>query len=136
LNFAHEHGGIHRDLKPQNILLDTQGDAILCAFGITPIITGELTAMTRTGATMGTPLYMAPEQWRAGDMDHRTDIYAFGVMLYQMLTGRLLFEGADPYNIMYKHLLEDWPHVMREVDGVNSISSTPVTSQPSVLGRR
>jgi serine/threonine-protein kinase len=101
LGYAHREGIVHRDIKPSNILLDKNGDPYLMDFGIAKLLGGS--SLTATGVAVGTPSYMAPEQWRGGDIDARTDIYALGVMLYEMLTGRLPFQGETPSVLMYKH---------------------------------
>jgi eukaryotic-like serine/threonine-protein kinase len=106
LSYAHREGVIHRDLKPNNILLDKNGDPYLTDFGIAKMIHHDGPALTATGIAMGTPSYMAPEQWRGMDIDARADIYALGIMLYEMLTGKLPFQGDTPYILMYKHFDE------------------------------
>ncbi len=102
LSYAHDRGVIHRDLKPNNILLDHSDNPYLTDFGIAKMMQ-DRTGLTATGAVMGTPSYMAPEQWRSEPVDARTDIYALGVMLYEMLTGDVPFKGDTPFSLMYKH---------------------------------
>src|SRR5579859_386024 len=103
MDYAHQHGLVHRDMKPQNVLLDNNQNAYLTDFGIAKLM-HEATALTQSGTVMGTPSYMAPEQWRGEAVDSRADIYAFGVMLYEMLGGRLPFTGDTPMSMMYMHL--------------------------------
>jgi len=86
LDYAHHQGIIHRDVKPPNVILNEQGSAILTDFGIVKLM-DETTALTQTGGILGTPYFMAPEQWATGKMDTRTDLYALGVMVYLMLDG-------------------------------------------------
>jgi len=105
LTYAHESGVIHRDLKPQNILLDQDGNPYLTDFGIAKAI-DSTDQMTQTGAIMGTPSYMAPEQWRSLGVDSRTDVYALGIITYNMLTGTLPFQSDTPVSLMYLHLEE------------------------------
>lgn len=88
LNYAHDQGVIHRDIKPANVLITQDGRAKLADFGLARPITNLPGEITATRIIMGTPDYMAPEQWQGGE-DHRADIYALGVMLYEMLTGSL-----------------------------------------------
>lgn len=88
LAYAHQHGVVHRDIKPDNILLSKGGEVKLVDFGIATAMPGASEELTRTGMMMGTPAYMSPEQLTdAKHVDHRSDIYAIGVSLYQMLTG-------------------------------------------------
>lgn len=105
LEYAHERNIVHRDLKPQNVLLDEQQNATLSDFGIARMLADNL-RLTQTGTTMGTPFYMAPEQWQEGRVDQRVDIYALGVILYEMLTGDPPFMGETTHGVMYKHLME------------------------------
>ncbi|MDL1921719.1 serine/threonine protein kinase [Chloroflexi bacterium CFX3] len=109
LDYAHGRGIIHRDLKPQNVLLDEQGNAILTDFGIAKIVQPDVTALTGTGTAMGTPSYMSPEQWQGGTIDQRSDIYALGVMLYEMLSGTLPFSSDTPAGMMYMHINQPPP---------------------------
>ncbi|MHB8630198.1 MAG: protein kinase domain-containing protein [Aggregatilineales bacterium] len=102
LDYAHRQGIIHRDLKPQNVLLDNESNAFLTDFGIVKLL-GESTSLTQSNASIGTPAYMAPEQWVGGAIDARTDLYALGVMLYEMLGGHVPFTGDTPYRVMYLH---------------------------------
>lgn len=107
LTYAHSKGVIHRDLKPGNIMLDEDGNAYLTDFGVAKLIGG--TDLTDPGSVVGTVSYMSPEQLRGHGMDHRSDIYSLGVLLYQMLCGRTPFddeETSDLVAIMYRHLHE------------------------------
>lgn len=104
--YAHRNGVIHRDLKPNNILLDEQENCYLMDFGIAKMMQSTGANLTATGMVMGTPAYMAPEQWRAEAVDSRTDIYALGIMLYEMLTGQQPFSSDTPFGMMYKHFDE------------------------------
>jgi serine/threonine protein kinase len=108
LDFAHMRGFIHRDVKPSNILLDESGNCILMDFGIAKIIEGSM-EFTRTGGILGTPVYMSPEQGSGQKIDHKTDIYALGVILYEMATGRPPFEADTPVAIIFKHVHDPLP---------------------------
>lgn len=103
LHYAHSHDIIHRDLKPENVLLDASGSALLTDFGLAKILAGN-THMTASGMLMGTPAYMAPEQWRSEPVTVRTDVYALGMLLYEMLVGLAPFEGDTAFALMYDHL--------------------------------
>lgn len=109
LDYAHSHGVIHRDLKPQNVLVGERGEIYLADFGIARIMEGVGTALTRTGAVLGTPAYMAPEQAKGEEVAAAADIYALGVMVFRWLTGILPFDGDTPYAIMFKHVQEPIP---------------------------
>ncbi|HEU4563018.1 MAG TPA: serine/threonine-protein kinase [Gemmatimonadaceae bacterium] len=113
LDYAHRRGIVHRDVKPDNVLFDEDGDALITDFGIaTARFHGRLTA---TGRAMGTPHYMSPEQAMGKLVDGRSDLYAVGVMLYEMLVGFPPFDGADSYSIGYKHVHEQ-PAALEAVD--------------------
>src|SRR4029077_9278278 len=88
---AHIEGVIHRDLKPQNIMLDPQGKVCVMDFGLARSL--ETAGMTRTGALMGTPDYMSPEQARADKADERSDLFTLGIIFYELLTGKLPFQA-------------------------------------------
>lgn len=104
LDYAHRHGLVHRDIKPDNILFDEDENALVTDFGIA---TGHFRArMTGTGNVMGTPHYMSPEQARGKLLDGRSDLYALGVVMYETLLGFPPFDGADGYSISYKHVTE------------------------------
>jgi len=101
LSEAHRLGVVHRDLKPSNIMVDKQGDAKIMDFGIARTVKGK--GITGTGVMIGTPEYMSPEQAEGKDVDQRSDIYSLGVILYEMATGQLPFEGDTPLAVAMKH---------------------------------
>lgn len=107
--YAHRQGMVHRDLKPANVMINPQGDPVLMDFGIAKIVGGE--SMTATGGVIGTVAYLSPEQIRGQKPDHRADIYALGIILYQMITGRLPFQGENTAATMMQHLTAPIPDV-------------------------
>ncbi len=108
LEEAHRLGVVHRDLKPQNIMIDKQGNARIMDFGIARSLESEGT--TRPGVMIGTPEYMSPEQTEFREVDLRSDIYSLGIILFEMLTGRVPFEGETPISVAMKHKSEKPPH--------------------------
>jgi serine/threonine-protein kinase len=113
LQFAHDQNIIHRDIKPGNILLEQRtGRIVLCDFGLARMVEGEVLDVTSaTGVKPGTPAYMSPEQCMGQNLDHRTDIYSLGIVVYEMLTGLNPFRGANDTSdsIRYKHIHEAPP---------------------------
>jgi len=108
LAYAHKSGIVHRDIKPDNIMFDEHGLAVVTDFGIAKAASGG--KLTGTGMSIGTPHYMSPEQARAQSLDGRSDIYSLGVVAYQCLTGRVPFDGEDSFSIGYKHIMEEIPN--------------------------
>jgi serine/threonine protein kinase/tetratricopeptide (TPR) repeat protein len=104
LSEAHHLGVVHRDLKPQNIMVDEDGNARIMDFGIARSLRGK--GITGAGVMIGTPEYMSPEQVEGKDVDSRSDIYSLGIILYEMLTGRVPFEGDTPFTVGVKHKSE------------------------------
>jgi serine/threonine protein kinase len=109
LDYAHRKGVIHRDLKPQNILLTDDGAAYLADFGVAKLLEGTIRLKTATGSVMGTPTYMAPEQAKGAQLGPFTDVYALAVICFQWLTGSLPFDADTPYAVLMKHVMEPVP---------------------------
>jgi hypothetical protein len=116
LQYAHEREIAHRDIKPANVMINVHGEAILTDFGIVKIVGG--TSHTATGAVMGTARYMSPEQIRGQKVDTRTDIYSYGVMLYEMLGGRAPFSADSAMTLMMMHVNDPVPDIRNLRPGI------------------
>lgn len=110
LGYAHAQGLVHRDVKPANILFRADGTAVLSDFGIAKSL-DDRTQFTQAGFAVGTPSYMSPEQARGQDIDGRADLYALGVVLYEILAGRLPYSGPDALSTALAHLTEPLPEL-------------------------
>ncbi len=108
---AHRHGILHRDLKPSNILIDPQGQPVITDFGLAKQTAADVESVTRSGAVLGTPAFMAPEQasGRRGAVGVASDVYGLGTILFAMLTAQAPFEGRTPVDVLLKVLEEDPP---------------------------
>ena len=110
LQVASENGIVHRDIKPENILLTNKGEAKVADFGLAQLtLQGERVSMTQPGITLGTPLYMSPEQVNGQPLDSRSDIYSFGIMAWHMLGGKPPFSGETAVSVAVKHLNDKAP---------------------------
>ncbi len=112
LGYAHAHGMIHRDVKPSNVLVDEGGNCLLTDFGLARMMEGSA-KLTSSGAIMGTPSYMSPEQGTGETLDHRSDIYSLGVILYEMITGRVPYSAETPIAVILKHIKDPLPPVRK-----------------------
>src|SRR5262245_51440120 len=102
IDYAHARGMIHRDLKPSNIMFTAEGQVVLTDFGIARLL--DTNHKTVTGAITGTPAYISPEQGRGEHGDERSDIYSLGVILFEVVAGRVPFEGTTPFGVIMKHI--------------------------------
>ncbi len=115
LAYSHQHGIVHRDIKPANVIITTTGAVKVMDFGIARALHGASTTMTQTGMVMGTPQYLSPEQALGKTVDHRSDLYATGCLLYELLTLRPPFTGETPLSVVYQHV-QDTPRVPSAVN--------------------
>ena len=131
LKYAHERGMVHRDVKPANVMITTEGQVILTDFGIAKIVSAS--NLTASGAMVGTPSYMAPEQGMGQPGDERSDIYSLGVMLYQLVVGRLPFDADTPLAVVLKHINEPLPlpRLLKP-----DLSGCPQRGDPEIAGER
>ncbi|WP_063763168.1 protein kinase domain-containing protein [Streptomyces sp. NRRL WC-3742] len=109
LEASHDMGLVHRDIKPGNVMFDRKGNVKVMDFGIARALESGVTSMTQTGMVVGTPQYLSPEQALGKPVDARSDLYSVGVMLFEMITGRLVFDGDSAFSIAYKHVQEEPP---------------------------
>jgi serine/threonine-protein kinase len=109
--YVHENGIIHRDLKPENILLDVSGQPVIMDFGLALTRSAHRVTYANLSATMGTPEYMAPEQVEGKRGDERSDLYALGIILYEMLAGQPPFTGDNPLAVMAQHVQQTAPRL-------------------------
>lgn len=132
IDYAHSRGMVHRDLKPANIMFTAEGQVVLTDFGIARIV--GATRYTLTGAISGTPAYMSPEQGQGERGDERSDIYSLGVILYEMVTGRVPFDADTPFAIIMKHINDPLPlpttlnpHIQEDMERVilKAMSKSP-----------
>jgi len=138
LNYAHEMGVIHRDIKPANVMFTQDDVPVIADFGVAKIV--NATTATGTNVLTGTPLYMSPEQAQGLPVDHRTDIYALGVLLFEMTTGRLPFDDDRPLRVLFKIVTETPPNprdlnpnISPEVEAVilKTLSKSPDDRYPT-----
>lgn len=135
LDYAHERGIVHRDVKPANMLVDGRGRLFLSDFGIAKVLEGS-EGLTKTGVGVGTPEYMAPEQAQ-GRADSRSDLYALGVILYQMLAGQAPYKGSSAVEVLMKHMQEPLPVVpLRSVQppvpaGIEAVLQKALAKNPN-----
>ncbi|SEN45191.1 protein kinase domain-containing protein [Actinacidiphila rubida] len=107
LAYSHQHGIVHRDIKPANVIITTTGAVKVMDFGIARALHGAASTMTQTGMVMGTPQYLSPEQALGKTVDHRSDLYATGCLLYELLTLRPPFVGETPLSVVYQHVQDE-----------------------------
>ncbi|MFP8959484.1 protein kinase domain-containing protein [Streptomyces nanhaiensis] len=118
LAYSHQHGIVHRDIKPANVIITNNGAVKVMDFGIARALHGASTTMTQTGMVMGTPQYLSPEQALGKTVDARSDLYATGCMLYELLALRPPFTGETPLSVVYQHVQDEPVQPSRVNDSV------------------
>ena len=145
LEFSHRHGIIHRDIKPGNIMLTDSGQVKVMDFGIARAVASTTTTMTQTSAVIGTAQYLSPEQARGETVDARSDVYATGCVLFELLTGQPPFTGDSPVSVAYQHVREEpkppsqrAPEVPADVDSVvlKALAKNPANRYQSAAEMR
>ncbi|MDR0849693.1 MAG: Stk1 family PASTA domain-containing Ser/Thr kinase [Propionibacteriaceae bacterium] len=126
LDYSHRNGIIHRDIKPANVMLTSAGQVKVMDFGIARAVSDTAASMTQTASVIGTPQYLSPEQIRGDQVDRRSDIYATGCLLYELLTGRPPFEGDSPVSLAYQHVRAN-PIPPSEIDPLVSTQMDAIT---------
>lgn len=129
LAHSHHRKTLHRDIKPENIMFNEEGKAVLLDFGIAKA-QGKVSEFTRIGAVVGTPHYMSPERALGKEIDERSDLYALGVVMYEMLIGRKLFEGEDTFAISYAHVHEPPPNLPDDKSALQPILDKLLAKSP------
>jgi len=115
LAYSHQHGIVHRDIKPANVIITTTGAVKVMDFGIARALHGAASTMTQTGMVMGTPQYLSPEQALGKTVDHRSDLYATGCLLFELLALRPPFVGETPLSVVYQHV-QDEPRIPSQLN--------------------
>ena len=129
LGYAHRHNVIHRDVKPENILFRENGVAVLTDFGIAKTISSD-TNLTRAGAVIGTPKYMSPEQTDGLGNDPQTDIYSLGIILFEMLTGRVPYESENSMAVLYAHVHSPIPKLPQGLHDLQPLIDQMLAKNP------
>jgi serine/threonine protein kinase len=132
LDYAHQLGIIHRDLKPQNVLFTEDGNAVLTDFGLAKVLHSS-TVLSQSSTITGTPAYMAPEQWRGQTLDARTDVYALGNIVFEMVTGRPPFVADTMFTMLHLHVNEPPPPIRDPVvpAGVEHVVEKALAKDPA-----
>jgi hypothetical protein len=130
LDFAHQKGFVHRDVKPGNILFRKDGSVVLADFGIAKAMDSS-SSSTVAGASIGTPDYMSPEQARAEPVDGRSDLYSLGTVLYEMLTGAPPYQAADPFTVALMHVTQPIPKLPADFAWLQPLIDRTMNKQPA-----
>jgi serine/threonine-protein kinase PpkA len=130
LNAAHEHDILHRDLKPSNVLIREDGTLALLDFGIAKLMAEDKSDLTQAGFVVGTSHYISPEQALGKQLDARSDLYALGVMLYEMLEGHRPYTGDSTIEIMQQHVRGPVPQLSARDDPLNPLIGKLMAKEP------
>ncbi|MGQ0587500.1 MAG: protein kinase domain-containing protein [Gammaproteobacteria bacterium] len=130
LEIVHRAGILHRDLKPANIMLRTDGSVALIDFGTAKFAAGHAHTLTATGSVVGTPNYMSPEQCSGLVLTQASDIYALGILMYEMLTGTLPYEAATPLAVLYKHQYAPLPQLPENLGDLQPLLDKLLAKRP------
>ena len=130
LDFAHNLGIVHRDIKPANILFNERNEPQIGDFGLSKIFTIDGSGGPTQDKIIGTPHYMSPEQIKGGHLDHLTDIYSLGVVLFEICNGRVPFEAEDALGILFKHTHEPVPSMPHLPDSIATVITTALAKEP------
>ena len=129
LSHSHKRKTLHRDIKPENIMFNEEGKAVLLDFGIAKA-QGRTSQFTRIGAVVGTPHYMSPERALGKDIDERSDLYSLGVVMYEMLVNKKLFNGEDTFAVSYAHVHEPTPPLPENKSALQPILDKLLSKDP------
>jgi len=129
LGAIHERGMVHRDMKPDNIMLRADGSLALADFGIATLKDTKL-SITAHGEVFGTPAYIAPEQASAQHVDHRADLYALGVMFFELLTGKKPYRAANTQALLYQHVNLPIPELPAQFSHIQPLVNVMMAKNP------
>jgi|TARA_Y100000310_G_scaffold259790_2_gene268558 serine/threonine protein kinase len=130
LQYAHERDYVHRDIKPENVLFEKSGRLVLTDFGIARTVNEADTQLTQAGVSLGTPAYMAPEQFESSQVDHRADLYSLGVMMFQMLAGKRPYSAATTAAMLYQHAAAPIPQLPEKLKSLQPVVNKLLAKKP------
>ena len=130
LDYAHERDYVHRDIKPENVLFEKSGRLVLTDFGIARTVNEADTQLTQAGVSLGTPAYMAPEQFESSQVDHRADLYSLGVMMFQMLAGKRPYSAATTAAMLYQHAAAPIPQLPAKLKSLQAVINKLMAKKP------
>ncbi len=131
LSYAHQHHFVHRDIKPLNVMYRADGTVVLTDFGIAKEIAAATTGLTATGAAIGTPTYMSPEQAKGEELDGRSDLYCLGVVFYELLTGVRPYMASDPFALALQHINAPIPKLPERLSFLQGMLNKMMAKSPA-----